>query len=150
MASLVVDGKVDEIDVNHIRVGQPVVITSDAFPGAPLGGRVIGVSAEADRDASSKAAVFNVRAAIVGADEARRRSIRIGMSARLTIAVQSKTDAIIVPVAAVQRRSTGDWVTIANPQSGQTEYREVVLGPTTMTGVEVLSGLRSGEQLIIP
>lgn len=150
MASLVVDGKVDEIDVNHIRVGQPVVITSDAFPGAPLGGRVIGVSAEADRDTSSKAAVFNVRAAIVGADEARRRSIRIGMSARLTIAVQSKADAIIVPVAAVQRRSTGDWVTIANPQSGQTEYREVVLGSTTMTGVEVLSGLRSGEQLIIP
>ncbi|WP_164988453.1 efflux RND transporter periplasmic adaptor subunit [Bradyrhizobium betae] len=149
MESLVVDGKVDEVDVNHVRVGQPVNIASDAFPGAPLSGRVISVSAEADRDASSKAAVFNVRAAITGGDDARRRSIRIGMSARLTITVQSKADAIVIPLGAVQRRSTGDWVTVEDMQTGETGDREIVLGSTTTTGVEVLSGLRTGDRLVI-
>ncbi|WP_371926854.1 hypothetical protein [Bradyrhizobium sp. WD16] len=40
-----VAGKADAVDVNHIRVGQTVSITSDAFPGAPIGGQVISVSA---------------------------------------------------------------------------------------------------------
>jgi HlyD family secretion protein len=149
MESLVVDGKVDEVDVNHIRAGQPVTISSDAFPGDPLSGRVISVSAEADRDTSSKAAVFNVRAAIVGGDDARRRSIRIGMSARLTVTVQTKEAAIVIPLAAVQRRPTGAWVTVANAQTGEMEDREIVLGSTTVTGVEVLSGLGSGDQVVV-
>jgi hypothetical protein len=34
-------GKADEIDINRLRVGQPVLIGGDAFPGDPIPGQII-------------------------------------------------------------------------------------------------------------
>jgi multidrug efflux pump subunit AcrA (membrane-fusion protein) len=150
MASLVVDGKIDEIDVNHVRIGQAVAITSDAFPGVPLSGRVVGVGAEADRDTSSRIAMFNVRAALAEKDDGRRDAIRIGMSARMTIDVATKPNAVIVPIAAVQRRPSGTTVTVANPQTGAQEDRLVTLGATTPGGIEIVSGVQSGDVVMVP
>jgi len=148
-AALVVAGKVDEVDINRVHLGQPAWIESDAFPGAPIAGRVVGISAEADSQQGSRAPAFEVRAVFSG-DGALRRGVRIGMSARLSIDVASNPQAIVVPIDAVRDAALAPHVVVRDPRSGETRSRDVVLGATRNDGVEVLSGLAVGEIVVLP
>lgn len=142
-STLVVNGRVDEVDVNRIRIGQPVLITSDALPGEPISGRLIGISAEADTARSGgRAPSFDVRAAFPR--EAGRGQIRLGMSARIRIEIASNPRAIVVPIEAVSDPATNPTVQIPDPESGKQRPRQVRLGTTQQQGIEILSGLQEG------
>lgn len=147
-ATFVVAGKADEVDVNHIRVGQTVSITSDAFPGAPIGGQVISVSAEANEDQNARVPSFDVRAAFSGDQAARHPFIRLGMSARMTIDTKNAAGALVVPVEAI-RDAASPMVHLRDARSGQERDQPVVLGATTEDGVEVLNGVQPGDVLVI-
>lgn len=149
-ATLVIAGKVDEVDVNRIRVGQSVSISSDAFPGEPITGRVTGVSAEASGDQSSRVPSFDIRAAFSGEQVGQRQVIRLGMSARMTIETRGASPAIVVPVEAVRGGPSAPTVQLRDPRSGQEQERAVVLGATNEKGVEILRGLDAGDVLVIP
>jgi HlyD family secretion protein len=150
LASLIVSSKVDEVDINRIRIGQAVSITSDAFPELSLSGRIVGGSAEADQDASTRVPMFNVRALISEPGDAGRSIIRIGMSARMSINVDTKPDTIVVPIAAVRREAASPMVSIIDTQTGIQQDRQVTLGATTPGGVEILSGVKNGDLLAVP
>lgn len=150
LASLVVSGKVDEIDISHIRIGQAVSITSDAFPEFSLSGRIIGASAEADQDASTHAPTFNVRAAIPKLNDGAHGTIRIGMSARMTVDLNEAPTAIVIPINSVEVRPGGATVRVIDQQTGIVHEQAVTLGATTPTGIEITSGLASGDVLQIP
>ncbi|MCJ2067707.1 HlyD family efflux transporter periplasmic adaptor subunit [Methylobacterium sp. J-030] len=148
-ATLVVTGRVDEVDVNRIRIGHPVAITSDAFPGEPIAGRLIGISAEADATrGESRAPSFEVRAAFPR--DASRGQIRLGMSARMRIEIASNPQAIVVPIEAVRDPTTNPVVQVRDPASGEPRPRQVRLGATQQQGIEILSGLRDGDTVILP
>lgn len=87
MDSLAVTAQVDEMDVNSLRVGQPVDVTGEAFPDSPLPGRVAWVAqqATAGDGVASAGASFAVRVALPPLSDAQKQRIRIGMSATLTI-----------------------------------------------------------------
>jgi HlyD family secretion protein len=149
--TLVVTGKVDEVDVNRLRIGQPVKIGGDAFPGAPIPGRIVGISAEADAGlAAGRTPSFEVRAAFPGDAGPHRDRIRIGMSARMQIEIASNPQAIVVPIEAVRDPLTNPTVSVRDPRSGMVGTRNVTLGATTERGVEILTGLEAGEVVIIP
>jgi HlyD family secretion protein len=150
LASLIVSSKVDEVDINRIRIGQAVSITSDAFPELSLSGLIVGGSAEADQDAATRVPMFNVRATISEPGDAARNIIRIGMSARMTINVDAKQDTIIVPIAAVQREASGPTVRVIDTQTETQQNRQVTLGATTPSGIEIMSGVKSGDVLAVP
>jgi HlyD family secretion protein len=150
LASLIVSGKVDEIDINHVRIGQAVSITSDAFPALSLSGRIISASAEADQDASGRAPTFNVRAGVSSLNDDARSTIRIGMSASMTIDLNENPAAIVVPINSVQRQASGATVKIIDQKTGIAHEQPVTLGATTPTGIEITSGLTSGDVLLIP
>lgn len=149
-ATLVMAGKVDEVDVNRIRVGQSVSITSDAFPGDPIAGRVTSVSAEANGDQGSRVPSFDIRAAFSAEQATPRRGIRLGMSARMTIETRGSASAIVVPVEAVRGAPSAPMVRVHDPRSGQEIDRVVVPGATNESGVEILSGLDAGDVVVIP
>lgn len=150
-ATLVVTGRVDEIDVNRIRIGQPVSIGGDAFPGDPIPGRIVAISAEADTGpAGGRIPTFEVRAAFSGRIGAQSGPIRIGMSARMRIETAVNPRAIVVPIEAVREPETRPSVQVRDPRSGETLTRSVVLGPTHAQGVEILSGLQPGDIVIEP
>lgn len=147
LSSLIVDGKVDEIDVNQIRIGQSVAISSDAFPGLPLRGHVVGVSSEATQDSANQTAMFNVRVLI---DDTKKDDIRIGMSARMTIELDARPGALFVPIGAVRRGPSGaTTVKLIDSTSGQAQERSVRLGVTTPTSVQILSGLEDGDVVAV-
>jgi HlyD family secretion protein len=150
MASLVVSGRIDELDINNIRIGQPVAITSDAFPGLSLSGRIISSSAEAEQDASTHAPAFNVRAAIYKLDDAARSAIRIGMSARMTIDLSKPSTTIVIPINSVDLRNGKATVKVIDMRTGITREQPVTLGATTPVGVEITSGLTTADVLQVP
>jgi HlyD family secretion protein len=147
--ALVVVGRADEADVNTLRVGMEIEIESDAFPGTPIPGHLISVSAEADPGQSGKPPFFEVRAALNAVDASRRAAIRIGMSARMTIVLRANPMSIQIPMLAVRNASTAPIVRVLGLKDGETSERSIVLGATTVRGVEVLSGLEAGERLAL-
>lgn len=76
------------------------------------------------------------------------RQLRAGMSARLTLEVGRRDGALTVPHEAVVRRGTAKLVYVVSPQ-GEIDEREVVLGQNLIDRVEVRSGVRAGEVIVV-
>lgn len=142
-----VTGNVDEIDINRVRIGQPVTIANDAFFGQPMTGKIVNISAEADIASSGSTPKFQVRASFSVPDEALRSAIKLGMSARMTVETYSNQAAIILPPSAILRSDKGTAVRVR--RNGEENLIPIVLGATVPAGVEVISGLSTGEEVIL-
>lgn len=139
-SSFTVAGAVDELDVNRVRIDQAVTIVSDAFPGSTINGRIVSVSAEAESGRhTSGAPSFGVRASFSIDDEALRKAVRIGMSARMTVETYSNQAALIVPPSAVIRSETEPRLRIR--KGGKVIMVPVLLGATFPQEIEVVSGI---------
>lgn len=143
-STFLVTSSVDEIDVNRVKLGQRVSITSDAFPDHAIEGQVVNVSAEAAGPGNSgRPPSFDIRASFVVEDKELRRAIRIGMSARMTIETYSNEAALIVPPSVIIRSEAGPQVKLQ--RHGQSLLQPVLLGTTFPEGIEVVSGLSAGD-----
>lgn len=76
----------------------------------------------------------------------RTNGLRPNMTAILKIADYNKTNAIVVPVNAIQRSETGDYVFV--DVNGFAKRKTVKVGATYGGKSEILSGLEAGEQLV--
>ncbi len=138
----------DEIDVVRLKVGQEVSVTGNAFPGLKLRGVVNHVSSEAERR-SRAAPRFEVRVDLEDLDAAKRAALRVGMSARLRIVTYSNPHALVVPIGAVSGSGSRRRVFVVDPKTGETRERSVHVGSTTRNGVEVTTGLKAGEKILV-
>ena len=138
----------DEIDVVKLKTGQKVTVTGNAFPGLKLGGVVDRVSAEADPKQKRKA-VFHVSVLLDGIGPAARERMRPGMSAKIRIVTYDNPKALTVPLHAVRRRGGKHWLRVLDPDSGKVAERSVRIGPTTLRRVEIASGLKAGERVVL-
>ena len=75
-----------------------------------------------------------------------RKSLRPNMTAILQIANYSKANSIAIPVKAVQKSETGDYVFVN--EGGIAKQKTVKVGVTYGGRSEILSGLKAGDQLI--
>ncbi|HEY0308477.1 MAG TPA: efflux RND transporter periplasmic adaptor subunit [Acidobacteriaceae bacterium] len=75
-------------------------------------------------------------------------SLTPGMYAQVTLNVQRTGDAIVVPIQALDTSSAQPVVMVVNAQN-RVEKRIVQTGLTTANRVEILSGVREGEQVIV-
>lgn len=147
-SSFVVTGTVDEIDVNRVKPGQRVIITSDVFPGQEISGKIISVSAEASHDGNgSRIPSFQVSGAFSVDDKNLHHAVRIGMSARMSIETHTNTESIIIPPSAVMRSADDYQARIR--RDGQVMTVRIVLGKAFPSGLEVLSGLMNGDEVQI-
>jgi len=71
-----------------------------------------------------------------------------GMYAEVTMNIRRSGDALLVPVQAVDRDAPQPVVLVVNGQN-RIEKRVVQTGVATASRVEILSGLRDGEQVIV-
>lgn len=145
-----VDAAVDEVDVDKVMVGQPVRIDSDSFPGSAIDGKITRVNIEANPGGGSGNPSKFAVIATFEADAVHRTGIRVGMSARLTIATYSNPNALLVPQDAVFLQTGTPTVHKLDPNSHQPRDVTVVLGPSTQDGVEVKEGLSEGDVISLP
>ncbi len=75
-----------------------------------------------------------------------RKSLRPNMTAILKIADYSKSNAIIIPVKAIQKSEDGDYVFVNN--NGTAKRKKIKVGTTYGGQSEITSGLSTGDQLI--
>ena len=167
LKSLIIRVNLNEVDIAKVHVGQPVRVSLDAYPQKVFTGKVSFVAPSAEL--VEKIKVFKIEVALDDLDEA----FRTGMSANVEILGEKRAKAVSIPLEALQKR---DGKTIAyrlkanlDPKqlksakdglSGRSkfvwlsdhwkDYFDVVpvaAGIATLERVEILAGLKSGEQV---
>ena len=146
---IAVNARADEIDVVKMRAGQKAAVIGNAFPGLVLRGDLAHVSAQADSGSGGKPR-FRISILLEPLSKADQARVRIGMSAKLRVVTYSNPKALLVPLDAVSRRGGKHRLRVLNPKTGEPELREVRIGPTTMRDVEIASGLKPGERVVLP
>ena len=167
LASLIVRVNLNEVDIAKIRVGQPVRISLDAYPQRAFTGKVRFVAPAADL--VEKIKVFKVEVALDELTE----SFRTGMSANVEILGEKRDKAVSVPLEALQRRNgqtvvyrlkadlppkdlakakegltgRGKFIWLADHWQEYFEVVEVTAGIATLERVEILAGLKAGDQV---
>ena len=129
-------GDVYEKDLARVARGKQVTVTLQAYAGQQWSGRIDSLSGALDPTTRT----LKVRVALNNPDE-RLKPEMFG-----TIHVQAGThEALVVPAAAIIRE--GDTTTVFVKNGSKPEQRTVTVGQAMDGTVEILSGLRAGEEV---
>jgi RND family efflux transporter MFP subunit len=130
-------------DAARVKIGQPASVTISALGPAALAGRVSEVGARGDDGTGT----FRVEVKLP--PDGRLASGQIGQ-ARLTLGAIPADAPLQVPSAAVfAARADEGFVYVLEPVTRRVRQRLVSLGTVDDSGVVVLAGLKSGEQVVI-
>ena len=137
--------KVPEAAIAHVVPNMKARVKVDAFPNEILDGVVTEVAPLPDpAHGGLVRSAYTTRIRIGGGHP----NLRPGMTAEAEIIVADRDDAIGVPAGAVVRYDGKDHVAVKTPD-GRVEWRDVVLGGSDGSTVEIKQGLRPGDQLIL-
>ncbi len=142
LSRLLVDVEVSEVDINRIRIGQPVNLTFDAILGKQLEGVVsqVGLAGNVVQGTVN----FGITIELVGSTD----EVKPGMTAAVNIIVNELSDVLLVPNRAVRVREGRRVVFVL--KDGSLETIEVSLGASSETVSEVLDGdLRVGDAIVL-
>lgn len=141
LSTVWVVAEVFEKDFDHVRVGSQATITTRAYPGLALRGRVSYI----DPQLNVETRTAKVRIEVPNAPN----QLRLGMYADALLSVADGASAPSIPRTAVQNVGDRTVVYLANVnETGKFVEREVRLGPTTGDRVSILTGLRSGDLVV--
>jgi cobalt-zinc-cadmium efflux system membrane fusion protein len=131
-----------ERDALRIRSGSTAQVSFAALPGQTFAGQVARIGNQVDPSSRTLDVLLTV--------DNPERLLRPGMSAsaRLPLGASNAT-VVAVPVAALQRLPQGWCVFIALPEEGAFAIRAVGRGRDLGGEVEVVSGLRAGEHVVV-
>ena len=128
-------------EAGAVRPGAPVTISAgEKAGGEPLGaGTVASIGAAVDTTSRSVAIRVAVRTP--------RRALRLGESVYGEIAVETRPNAVVVPVEAIVPEGAGYKVFVVD-RTGTAHEREVKIGGRTPTKAEIIDGLTGGETVV--
>ena len=135
-------GDLYEQDFNAARVGSEATLTTTAYPGLTLRGRVAYVDPRVDPQTRTA----KLRVEVLNAD----RRLRLGMYMTMSFVTRSGARRLVVPRAAVQTLGDRQVVFIpATDEEGKFLQRTVKLGgPVGEAGLAVLEGLGAGDLVV--
>nr|MBO2494614.1 hypothetical protein [Clostridia bacterium] len=139
MTALILDIRLSEFDVVKVQPGQKIDVYVDAAGSQPVEGVVEWVSPSPD----PRSQAYGVRVKIDNSSG----KLRPGMFARAVLVLDKKENAVVVPKRAIVRQ--GDKAYVFVVKGGSVERREVQLGMDGGERIEVISGLKSGEQVVV-
>ena len=142
--------QIDEVDVRKVRLGQRAWIIGPGFPGLRLEGSVALVSSRAAGSMRLRnTPQFDIVVALDRPPPEALARLKVGMSAHVTIVVYRQSEAMLVPIHAVERSADQAWVHVVDPETEAVERRSVELGLTTLDSVEVVEGLFPGDTIVL-
>jgi HlyD family secretion protein len=145
---LSITAEVDELEVLKIKVNQKVRITVEAF-GETVLGRVAHISSQAVKaEGGRRAANFEVGIAMDKLPLELRDKLRLGMSANMEIMLLNKPNVMMVPIQAVLIAGRDHVVTVRDKATQSLKKVSVVTGITTLDTVEIISGLKAGDEVV--
>ena len=140
-----VRAKVNEGNVGMVEPGQPAVVRVDALPGRELHGTVTRVDPIAmpthwfTRDVKEYATFVSI--------DDPPTELKPGMTAEVSIVVDHREDALLVPCQTVLERE-GKHFCFQHSTTGPKKL-EVAIGPTNDKFLVIQDGLREGEKIVL-
>jgi HlyD family secretion protein len=162
LTQMQIDSSVAEADIGHIKVGQPVRFTVDAFPSRRFEGSVRQI--RLNPITQQNVVTYDVVVAVANPD----LILMPGMTAYLTFIIQQRDNVLLVPNTALRFRPRDP--TKATKQSGTSAGRErgarpeptayvirneelspvaLKVGITDGKYTEVVSGLTAGDRVVV-
>lgn len=124
--------------LSRVKVGQPVTITSGAYADQPFTGDLIAIAPAVDP--ATNTALARIRMANPG------RLLKVGMFVQAQVGLSVHKGALTVPPSAVAK---GEDETAVYVVTGDKAARtKVKLGLETSAAVEVLEGVKEGQQIL--
>jgi len=139
MDRLKVQAPASAADVPYLKVGVPVVVRVDVFPGETFAGQVVQMGAELDPSTRTLEVVAEI--------ENQDLKLRPGLFGRMELERRVLSDALLVPLTAVVDFESRKVVYVVT--DGIAELRVVTLGPVVGKRVLVTEGLVSGDRYIV-
>lgn len=146
IAQVFVRGRVDEVDIGRVQLGQPARIRVETFKDRIFNGRVTQISPMGvEKDNVTN---FEVRVSIDNPGKA----LRANMTANAEIVLEEHPQSLLLPEAAIIYDSTKTpFVDLVDPTSktGRTRTR-VTLGVGNGTRVQIVDGVKDGDRVVLP
>ncbi|EGV50190.1 efflux RND transporter periplasmic adaptor subunit [endosymbiont of Riftia pachyptila] len=128
-----------EYELSRVRVGDKAQITLKSMPGRIFEGTVSYIYPYAE----ARTRTIKVRLELDNPELA----LKPDMFADVTLNTELQKDAVVVPDAAIVRSGERDQVFIVR-EPGKFEPREVTLGQSSEGWVQVLDGVKAGEEVV--
>ncbi|HXH24820.1 MAG TPA: efflux RND transporter periplasmic adaptor subunit [Vicinamibacterales bacterium] len=130
-----------EKDFSQVRVGNDATVTTSAYPGLSLRGRISYI----DPQVNPETRTAKVRVEVPNP----RSELRLGMYADVVVTGAPGASVPVVPHSAVQNVGDRTVVYLSNPKEpGKFTEREVRLGETAGEQVKVTAGLQPGDVVV--
>jgi multidrug efflux pump subunit AcrA (membrane-fusion protein) len=142
LSRLFVLAPVREHDIGLLRNGLPVAITADAFPGRRFNGRVVRIAPCGETNGND--VTFTVKIEILD-----KEMLKPEMSATAEIIVERKPRVLAVPRQALRETTDGGTAVEVVQKDGKVVCRTVRTGLGDGSLVEILSGLKEGETVLL-
>ena len=163
VSKMIVKAGVNEVDIGKIHVDMPVKVTLDAYPKVAFAGRIARIAPAVRID--DKVRVFDVEVRL----DAQGRELRSGMTANIEVKGERKDKVLTVPVESVFQRDDGEIVFVRKTLDAKQleaaakntkkddkeawktffEKRKVVTGLADNAHVQIVSGVKAGEELAL-
>lgn len=133
---------VDEVDIGKIELGQKAVFKVEAFPSIEIEGKVVGIYPKA---ILKENVVFYI--VLVESLNYPAVILRPEMTANVSIFLGSDDDVLLIPAKSVKKSEGVDIVYVL--KKGKPVRREVRVGWKQGRFIEILEGLKEGEEVLI-
>jgi HlyD family secretion protein len=151
LSELYVDGEVDEVDVGKIIAEQKIRpdlaarVTIESFRERTFSGRVARIAPLGLED-SNGIITFEVRITL----ENPERLLLANMTAISQIVLEEKKDVLLLSQGALVTEKGARYAYLVDPATGQRRRQEVQTGISDGSLVEISSGLKPGQKVLIP
>jgi len=133
---------VDETDVGRIKTGQEAEVVIDAYPSKLIKGKVVKIGSVSSVTTTG-ATVFPIEIEL----EQSSLDLKIGMNGSADVIETTKNNIVTVPIEAVLGKEDKDVVFIL--KDNVVEEREIEVGLSDETRVEIKRGVKIGDEVII-
>jgi HlyD family secretion protein len=136
------EATVDERYLAQLQVGQRASVLADAFPGTRFEATVLSLAPLVD----AQRGAIEVKLALSGAAPA---FLREDMSLSVEVVTARRENALVLPLSALVSADATAPAQVQQVVDGRVVLRPVTLGLRSVSAVEVLSGLRAGDTVLL-
>ncbi|MDR0823175.1 MAG: HlyD family efflux transporter periplasmic adaptor subunit, partial [Endomicrobium sp.] len=140
---LIVEAKIDETDLRHIKIGLQFPIVLDAYPDEKFIGEVEHIAYEASIVSNVTVYLIKIRPIV------KPRIFRSGMTATITVTVDSKTGAQVLPSEFIISMRDKTFVNVQSKNSKKIERKEVKTGISDGKFTEILEGISQDDAVVL-
>lgn len=129
---------VNETEIYQLKMNQSVSITASVFPGKTMTGKITYISPRADANHNYKVEVDVSRKEVP--------ELKAGTYVNVSFDTQKQEDVLQIPKRALVEGTKNPYVFVN--ENNKSVTRKIVLGRESGENVEVISGLKAGEQIV--